>query len=109
MEYCVILITVPNQAVGARIAKTLVEEKLAACVNRIPGVISVYAWQGKIEQATEELLMVKTRQNLTATVSQRVKSLHPYEVPEIVALPITGGSEAYLKWLAGETQAAPAD
>lgn len=104
MDLCVILITVPNAEVGERLARALVEERLAACVNRIPGLISVYRWQGKIERDPEELLVVKTRQELVSAVSERVKTLHPYQVPEIIALPVKDGSAAYLEWVAAETR-----
>lgn len=104
MDLCVILITVPNAEVGERLARALVEERLAACVNRIPGLISVYRWQGKIERDPEELLVVKTRQELVSAVSERVKTLHPYQVPEIISLPVKDGSAAYLEWVAAETR-----
>ncbi len=103
MEYCVILVTVPNQELGERIARVLVEGKLAACVNRVPGLISIYSWQGKVEQDSEELLIIKTRRNLIEAVSKKVKELHAYEVPEVIALPIIGGSPDYCNWIGKET------
>ncbi len=101
--YCVVMITVPNAEVGTRLAEVLVEERLAACVNRVPGMLSTYRWQGKIEREPEELLLVKTRQALFEALIQRVKSLHPYTVPEIIALPILAGSDSYLEWIKQET------
>ena len=80
-------------------ARALVEERLAACVNRIAPVQSVYRWQGKLEQSEEELLIVKTRKTLFAALESRVRELHSYSVPEIIAVPIVDGSEGYLRWL----------
>lgn len=80
-------------------ARALVEERLAACVNRIAPVQSVYRWQGKVEQSEEELLIVKTRKTLFAALESRVRELHSYSVPEIIAVPIVDGSEGYLRWL----------
>ena len=80
-------------------ARALVEERLAACVNRIAPVQSVYRWQGKVEQSEEELLIVKTRKALFAALESRVRELHSYSVPEIIAVPIVDGSEGYLRWL----------
>jgi len=105
-QHVVILVTVPNQATGATIARDLVNARLAACVNRMPGLCSVYQWQGKVEEAAEELLIVKTRASLVDAVAQRVKSLHPYQVPEVIALPIAGGIASYLQWIDEETRPA---
>ena len=104
MEFCVVFITVPDAEVGERIAQGLVREKLAACVNRSPNLTSVYHWQGKIERDSEELLIVKTRRSCLDALTEKVKSWHPYEVPEIIALPIIAGSQDYLDWLAQETR-----
>jgi len=104
MGYCVVLITVPDAESGKRIAETLVEERLAACANRLPGLLSTYRWQGKVEQAAEELLVVKTREELVEGLTARVRELHPYTVPEIIALPIVAGSQYYLNWIALETR-----
>jgi uncharacterized protein involved in tolerance to divalent cations len=76
-----------------------VEERLAACVNRVGPVRSVYRWQGQIEQNDEELLIIKTKRALFERLKTRVQELHSYSVPEIIALPILEGSEPYLKWL----------
>ena len=99
LEFIVVLVTVGSVAEGERLSRALVEERLAACVNRIPAVHSVYRWQGKVEESTEELLVIKTRADLFAALEKRVRELHSYSVPEIIALPIMNGSEAYLKWL----------
>ena len=98
-EFIVVLVTAGSAAEGERVARALVEERLAACVNRIAAVQSVYRWQGKVEQSAEELLVIKTRSDLFAALEKRVRELHSYSVPEVIALPITNGSEAYLKWL----------
>lgn len=99
MEAIVIYITAPNEEEGAKIARTLVEDRLAACVNIIRPIRSIYRWQEKIEDDTEVLLIVKTQKRLFAALGNRVKELHSYTVPEIIALPIIEGSEDYLKWL----------
>jgi periplasmic divalent cation tolerance protein len=99
LEFIVVLVTVGSVAEGERLSRALVEERLAACVNRIPAVQSVYRWQGKVEENTEELLVIKTRADLFTALEKRVRELHSYSVPEVIALPIMNGSEAYLKWL----------
>lgn len=103
MEAIVIYITAPNEDEGADIARTLVQERLAACINIIAPVRSIYRWQEKVEDEREVLLIVKTRKRLFDSLLERVRELHSYTVPEIIALPITGGSEDYLKWLGEAT------
>ena len=98
-EFIVIFVTVGSSAEGERLAFSLVEERLAACVNRIRGIQSVYRWEGKVEQSEEELLVIKTRKELFAALEKRVRELHSYSVPEIIALPLIEGNEAYLRWL----------
>ncbi len=90
-----------------RIATAIVEAKLAACVNIVPHVASVYRWDGKIERASEATLLIKTRRTLVPALTEAVRRIHPYEVPEIIALPIAGdrGNDAYLAWVRGETRA----
>jgi periplasmic divalent cation tolerance protein len=85
------------------LARALVEERLAACVNQVGPVQSVYHWDGKLEQSEEQLLIVKTKKELFTVLEKRVRELHSYSVPEIVALPIIDGSQAYLRWLEDET------
>jgi periplasmic divalent cation tolerance protein len=106
-DFIVVLVTVGSTDEGDRLARTLVEERVAACVNRLPGIHSIYRWQGKIEQSAEELLVIKTRKSLFAVLEKRVRELHSYEVPEIVALPIVAGSEPYLNWLGEQTLGEP--
>jgi periplasmic divalent cation tolerance protein len=98
-EYIVIFITAPQEEVGARIAKALVEEKLAGCVNIIKDIRSIYFWQDKVEDEPEVLLVIKTKKSLFERLKERVKTLHPYSVPEVIAIPIIEGSEDYLRWL----------
>src|SRR4051812_319851 len=94
----VILSTCETDADARRIAAHLVEHRLAACVNIIPGAISVYRWKGKIESNSEYVLVIKSRRDLVATIQQAFVTLHPYDTPELIALPILDGSEAYLNW-----------
>lgn len=94
----------PDDAVADRIALALVEQGLAACVNRLAPVSSVYRWQGNVERATEVPLLIKTTRERYGSVEQAIRHLHPYELPEIIALPIVAGHAAYLRWLEGETQ-----
>jgi periplasmic divalent cation tolerance protein len=95
----VVLITAGSDEEAHNIAELLVKEKKAACVNIVPGVDSLFRWKGKIDSARESLLLVKTKVSLFPEVVTLVKEVHSYEVPEIIALPIIGGSEEYLEWL----------
>jgi periplasmic divalent cation tolerance protein len=96
-----VLSTVPESE-SARISETLVSEKLVACVNAMP-VRSCYRWKGEICRDREELLIMKTRESLFARVMDRFREIHPYEVPEILALPVWGGFRGYLEWVMDET------
>lgn len=98
-DYIVVLITAPNEDEAVKISKSLVEEKLAGCVNIIKNVRSIYSWQGKIEDDAEVLMIVKTSSDLFEELEKKVKSIHSYTVPEIIGLQIKKGSEGYLKWL----------
>jgi periplasmic divalent cation tolerance protein len=98
----VVLITAPDAEVGARIARALVEERLAACVNLVPGLRSIYRWEGRIEEDAEVLLVVKTRSAQLGHLEQRLRQLHPYDLPELISLSISGGSTDYLEWLRRE-------
>jgi len=95
----VILCTVPDRGSGEKIALALVEERLAACVNLVPGLSSTYRWQGKVEKAEECLLIIKTQGARFELVRERIKELHTYNLPEIIAVPISGGDDGYLRWL----------
>ena len=100
----VVFITIDSQENAQKIASKLLSERKAACVNIIPAVESQYWWQGKIENADELMLMVKTRASLMDELVALVKSIHPYSIPEIIALPIIGGNEDYLQWIEKETR-----
>jgi periplasmic divalent cation tolerance protein len=95
----VVLVTAGSEEEAHKIAELLVEERKAACVNIVPGVDSLFRWKGKTNSARESLLLAKTRTSLLPDIISLVQKAHSYEVPEIIALPITGGSEDYLKWL----------
>jgi periplasmic divalent cation tolerance protein len=104
-RYLIVLITVPSREAGEQVAQQLLEKKLAACVNFIPAVHSLYIWQGEITADDELLLVVKTRADLfEEQLVPAVKAVHPYEVPEIIALPILMGSKSYLDWIEESTQ-----
>ena len=107
MEFSVVMVTVPHREAGEKIAEALVVERLAACVNIVPGIFSIYRWQGKVEREPEVLLVIKTRRALVEDLTRRVRELHPYTVPEVIALPVAAGSEAYLNWLQTETRDDP--
>ncbi|ACO04167.1 MAG TPA: divalent-cation tolerance protein CutA [Persephonella sp.] len=99
VEYIVVFITVPDSKTANNIAKKLVEEKLAACVNIVKDINSIYYWKGNIENDDELLLIVKTRLEIFEKLTDFVKKIHPYTVPEVIALPIIAGSDSYLKWI----------
>jgi periplasmic divalent cation tolerance protein len=99
MDEIVVFITASNEDEAARIAKALVEAKLAGCVNIIKNIRSIYSWEGKIEDEPEVLMIVKTQKSIFDSLMKKVKELHSYTVPEIIAMPIVKGSEDYLKWL----------
>jgi len=99
----VVFITASSEQEADNIARLLVEQRKAACVNIIPQVHSLFWWRGKIDSAEERLLIAKTRASLLPQVIELVKKTHSYEVPEIIALPIIGGNESYLRWIADET------
>jgi periplasmic divalent cation tolerance protein len=101
--YAVVFMTVSSPEEGSRIAEALVAEKLAACVNRIDGISSVFWWQERVERATESLLIAKTQWNLIDQLIARVREMHSYTVPEVIALPIERGNPDYLKWIADVT------
>ena len=99
MSYSVIFITASNAAEAGNIASSLVKEKLAACANVVGGVSSTYWWKGNIETADEVLVIAKSKTALVEKIIERVRQLHSYEVPEIIALPIESGNKAYLQWI----------
>jgi len=98
-EPLVVLITAGSQEEAERIAQALVAEMLAACVNVVPGVTSIYRWEGEVQRDQEWLLVAKSRRDVLDRLVERVQEIHSYDVPEIIALPLAGGSEPYLRWL----------
>lgn len=102
-EPVVCLSTASGAEEAEKIAKALVEERLAACVNLVPGVRSIYRWEGRIEDGAEVLLVIKSRRHLLEALTARVRALHSYTVPEVVAMPVVAGNPDYLSWLAGAT------
>ncbi len=101
--YVVVLVTCPSRAVGEKIGRSLVQERLAACVNVVPGLTSIYRWKGKIHRDREVLLLIKSRSRLVDELAARVVGLHPYSTPEVIALPVASGASGYLAWLAEST------
>ena len=98
-EYCIVLCTCPDQDSANELAAMLVKNKLAACVNILPGLTSVYEWKGNIEKSQELLLIVKTKSTAFQTVVNAILDRHPYELPEIISIPINNGLANYLSWI----------
>jgi len=105
-DIVVALVTAPSREEAESLARTLVAEHLAACANIVPSVVSVYRWKGSIETDEEVLLFLKTRRLLLDRLIERVQELHSYEVPEVIALPLAGGSADYVRWVKKETERA---
>lgn len=103
MNAIVVLTNAPDRAVARRIADALIERRLAACVNLLADCTSVYRWQGAVETATEVPLLIKTRAAIFGDVERAIRELHPYELPEIIALPVAEGSAAFLEWIGAQT------
>ncbi len=99
MEYVIAFVTTPSVEEAKRIAESLVERKLAACVNVIPQVVSYYWWNGKIESDQEAKLVIKTKSELMEELIESVRKLHSYEICEVTSVPIVGGNADYLKWI----------
>jgi periplasmic divalent cation tolerance protein len=102
--YILILSTCPEAGVAGDIAQALVDGKLAACVNIVPGIASRFRWQGRVDQAEEHLLIIKTTRARYPDVEKKIRSMHPYELPEIIAVPVAEGLAEYLDWIAQETK-----
>jgi len=98
-RYCVVFCTCPDQASAESIADMLVKNRLAACVNILPGITSIYQWQGKLEKSQELLLIVKSRSSVFDAVKNAILKLHPYELPEIISIPLLNGFSNYLSWI----------
>ena len=103
MQHLFVYMTAPDKSTAGRIAKTLVQERLAACANVLDGAESIYWWQGRLEEAKEAVCVFKTTQKIFPAFTARAKQLHPYETPCIVALPISSGSAPFLRWIEEET------
>ena len=106
-QLSIILVTTPSQEVAQQLAQDVVKERLAACVNVVPGVVSIYRWKGAVEQETELLLVIKTVAERVDALKARLLELHPYELPEVVVIPIGGGHGAYLEWIAQQVRPLP--
>ena len=104
MTVLVCFCTCPDADCAARLADTLVGERLAACVNIVPGLRSVYRWQGEMERSDETLLLIKTSRDRLDALTTRISDLHPYELPEVVAVEVAGGLSTYLDWVAEATR-----
>ena len=104
MDLVFAYVTAGSRDEAARIGRALVEERLAACVNILPGMTSIYRWQGAVESAEELVVIAKTRAGMLDRLTARVKELHSYEVPCVVGVPVDGGNPDYLRWLADETE-----
>jgi len=102
MHLCV-YVTAPSEEVGRSIAKSILKSRLAACVNIVKNVVSLYWWEGKINDESEVLMIIKTKLALFEDLEREIKALHPYKVPEIIALPLVTGYQPYLDWLSAET------
>jgi len=103
-EYVMVLTTLPVDADGPGFARSIVEERLAACVNLLAPMESIYRWEGNIEHETERQVVIKTSRERVAALWDRIRELHPYDVPEFLVLPIVDGNDAYLRWVAESTQ-----
>jgi periplasmic divalent cation tolerance protein len=103
-EYVIVLTTLPVDADATAFARTLLDERLAACVNLLPPMESVYRWEGRIEREKERQLFIKTSRDRIVPLWDRVRELHPYEVPEFVVLSIVDGNDAYLRWIGESTR-----
>ena len=98
----VVFVTAPSHEVASKLARSLVTSRLAACVNILPGITSIYKWEGKVNEEKEVMLVIKTTQNAMPALTEHIKSKHPYDVPEVIGWPIQEGSENYLKWVTDE-------
>jgi periplasmic divalent cation tolerance protein len=103
-EVMLVLTNVPDEAVAHEMARTLVKCRVAACVNMLSAVRSVYQWQGRVEEAAEVTLLIKTTQARYAELEAAIIEAHPYDVPEIIAIPVAAGLPAYLSWVVSETK-----
>lgn len=102
--FSVVYVTINSPSGASELAKSIISNELAACVNILPGITSIYKWEGKVVTDSEHLLMIKTREDLLEALSAHIKAHHPYSVPEIIAVPIEFGNSAYLEWIKESTK-----
>ena len=103
-DVLIVLTNVPDEVIAHTIARDVVQRRLAACVNLLPAVRSIYQWEGKIEEAAEVTLLIKSTQGRYAELEAAIREAHPYDVPEIIAMPVAAGLPAYLDWVVSETK-----
>ena len=106
-DYVIVMTTMPADADSTAFAQTLVEARLAACVNVLAPMESVYRWEGKVDQERERQLIIKTSRSRLAALWERIRDLHPYDVPEFIVVPVVEGNDAYLRWVGESTRDAP--
>ena len=102
-----VISTLPDRESAEKLAHALLEQRLAACVNLLPGATSVYWWQGRVESASETIMLIKTTMARYPALQAAIKAQHPYELPEIIAVPVSAGLPAYLEWIKTETSIEP--
>jgi len=100
----VVLTTAPDREVAERLATSLVEERLVACGNIVPGVTSIYRWEGEVHNDSEVMLLLKSTHQLVAALRERIAQLHPYDLPEVLVLPVAEGTDRYADWVRGEVR-----
>lgn len=103
-DVCAVLVTAPDAEVGERLGRAMVEQRLAACANVVPGMVSVFWWEGAVQRSEEALLILKTTAPRLRELEARLIELHPYEVPEVLAIGVQGGHEPYLAWVREEVR-----
>jgi periplasmic divalent cation tolerance protein len=103
-DHIIMLTTLPDEHAARALAQALISEQLAACINIMPRMTSIYSWKGKLEEGQEHLLIIKTRSERYTAIEQAIKNQHPYELPEIIATPISHGLPEYLNWIDENTQ-----
>lgn len=103
-DFLIVLCTCPSRSTAAVIATALLEERIAACVNHVYGIKSMYRWEGRVEEDDEVLLLIKTTRVMYPQVEATIGKLHPYELPEIIGVPLAAGSDAYLNWIKSSTE-----
>lgn len=103
-EHEIVLCTCPDLDIATKLAETLVQKKLAACVNILPGITSIYEWKGETETGSELLLLIKTSRKCYKKLEKSILDMHPYELPEIISVPISNGFQAYLGWIDSNTE-----